>query len=43
MVALFPSIPKNKKDKLGTEAFNENNLVCRAIRFIKKDLTIMLE
>jgi len=36
MVALFPSIPKNKKDKLGTEAFNENNLVCRAIRFIKK-------
>jgi porphobilinogen synthase len=36
MVALFPSIPNNKKDKLGTEALNENNLVCRAIRFIKK-------
>ena len=36
MVALFPSTPKNKKDKLGTEALNENNLVCRAIRFIKK-------
>ena len=36
MVALFPSIPNNKKDKIGTEALNENNLVCRAIRFIKK-------
>tara|TARA_B100001059_G_scaffold232398_1_gene270140 strand:+ start:676 stop:1674 length:999 start_codon:yes stop_codon:yes gene_type:complete len=36
MVALFPSTPVNKKDKVGTEALNENNLVCRAIRFIKK-------
>ena len=36
MVALFPSTPKNKKDKFGSEALNENNLVCRAIRFIKK-------
>ena len=36
MVALFPSTPKNKKDRFGTEALNENNLVCRAIRFIKK-------
>ena len=36
MVALFPSTPSNKKDKFGTEALNENNLVCRAIRFIKK-------
>ena len=36
MVALFPSTPNNKKDKFGTEALNENNLVCRAIRFIKK-------
>tara|TARA_E500000178_G_C16890571_1_gene693330 strand:- start:122 stop:1117 length:996 start_codon:yes stop_codon:yes gene_type:complete len=36
MVALFPSIPINKKDQLGTEALNENNLVCQAIRFIKK-------
>ena len=36
MVALFPSTPSNKKDKLGSEALNENNLVCRAIRFIKK-------
>ena len=36
MVALFPSTPNNKKDMFGTEALNENNLVCRAIRFIKK-------
>ena len=36
MVALFPSTPNKKKDILGTEALNENNLVCRAIRFIKK-------
>ena len=36
MVALFPSTPYKKKDKFGKEALNENNLVCRAIRFIKK-------
>jgi len=36
MVALFPSTPNNKKDKFGTEALNENNLVCKAIRFIKR-------
>ncbi len=36
MVALFPSTPQNKKDKNGIEALNENNLVCRAIKYIKK-------
>jgi len=36
MVALFPSTSNNKKDKYGSEALNENNLVCKAIRFIKK-------
>ena len=36
MVAIFPSTPNNKKNKFGTEALNEDNLVCRAIRFIKK-------
>ena len=36
MVALFPSTLNSKKDKFGKEALNENNLVCRAIRFIKK-------
>ncbi len=35
MVALFPSTPNIKKDKFGNEALNENNLVCRALRFIK--------
>jgi porphobilinogen synthase len=36
MVALFPSTSVNKKDNLGSEALNEDNLVCQAIRFIKK-------
>ena len=36
MVALFPSTPNSKKDKIGKEALNENNLVCKALRFIKK-------
>ena len=36
MVALFPFTPKNKKDKLGSEALNENNLVCRSIKYIKR-------
>ncbi len=35
MVALFPSTPRAKKDKFGNEALNENNLVCRATRYIK--------
>ena len=36
MIALFPYTEKNKKNDLGTEALNEENLVCRAIQFIKK-------
>ena len=36
MVALFPLTPKNKKDPYGNEALNENNLVCNAIKYIKK-------
>jgi porphobilinogen synthase len=36
MVALFPYINKKKKNLLGTEALNENNLVCRALQLIKK-------
>ena len=35
MIALFPSTPNKKKDYYGNEALNENNLVCRAIRYIK--------
>jgi porphobilinogen synthase len=36
MVALFPYTKKAVKNKNGTEALNENNLVCRAIQYIKK-------
>jgi porphobilinogen synthase len=36
MVALFPYTKKILKDKIGTEALNENNLVCKAIQYIKK-------
>ncbi len=36
MIALFPNTPKKNKDKLGSEALNENNLVCKALRLIKK-------
>ena len=36
MVALFPYTEYKKKDSLGTEALNENNLVCQALRYIKK-------
>ena len=47
MIALFPSTPIKKKDKIGKEALNENNLVCQALRFIKKrfknDIGIMCD
>ena len=36
LIALFPYTPLNKKDELGSESLNENNLVCKALRFIKK-------
>ncbi len=36
MISLFPNTPKNKKDKNGSEALNENNLICKATRIIKK-------
>ena len=35
MVALFPYTKIKKKNLLGTEALNEDNLVCRAIQLIK--------
>ena len=37
LIAIFPNTPKSKKDIIGSEALNENNLVCRAIRKIKKN------
>ena len=36
MVALFPNTEAKKKNLLGSEALNENNLVCKALRLIKK-------
>ncbi|MDC2996995.1 porphobilinogen synthase [Candidatus Pelagibacter sp.] len=36
MVALFPYTSPKLKDDLGSEALNEDNLVCRAIKYIKK-------
>ena len=35
MVALFPYTSSKLKDHLGSEALNEDNLVCRATRYIK--------
>ena len=36
MVALFPYTSSKLKNELGSEALNEDNLVCRAIKYIKK-------
>ncbi len=36
MVALFPKTQNVHKNELGTESLNEKNLVCRAIKEIKK-------
>ena len=36
MVALFPHTRKNVKNLSGSEALNQDNLVCKAIQFIKK-------
>ncbi len=36
MVALFPYTEKKLKNAMGSEALNENNLVCKAIRLIKQ-------
>jgi len=47
MVALFPYTNIKKKNELGTEALNEDNLVCRALQLIKKkyknDIGIMCD
>jgi len=36
MIALFPYTNKKKKNKFGTEALNEDNLVCKALQSIKR-------
>ncbi|MDN3233360.1 porphobilinogen synthase [Priestia megaterium] len=35
-IALFPVIPDNKKDSIGTEALNSNNVVCQAAKLLKE-------
>ena len=37
MVALFPHTPNFKKDAKGSEALNKNNIICKALRLIKKN------
>tara|TARA_Y100001970_G_C14205423_1_gene843653 strand:+ start:686 stop:1672 length:987 start_codon:yes stop_codon:yes gene_type:complete len=37
MIALFPNTPDQKKNSKGTEALNKNNLVCKALKLIKKN------
>ncbi|HEY1453380.1 MAG TPA: porphobilinogen synthase, partial [Roseiarcus sp.] len=36
-IAFFPYTEPSLKDELGSEAFNESNLVCRACRAIKRE------
>jgi len=37
MIGLFPYTPLSKKNSKGSEALNKNNLVCKALRSIKKN------
>ena len=47
LLALFPHTKIKNKDNKGSEALNENNLVCKAVRHIKKkfksDIGIMCD
>ena len=36
MIALFPYTKSKLKNDIGSEALNENNLVCKALRLVKK-------
>ncbi|MDB9539258.1 porphobilinogen synthase [Anabaenopsis tanganyikae CS-531] len=45
-IALFPVIPEEKKDNLGTESYNSNGLVQRTVKAIKQavpDIIIMTD
>ena len=42
MIALFPYTNKKNKDKFGSEALNEDNLVCKALQLIKKNIEMRL-
>ena len=37
LIALFPNTPNSKKNTKGSEALNKNNLICKALRLIKKN------
>ena len=37
LIALFPCTNLNKKNIKGTEALNENNLICKAVKALKKE------
>jgi len=37
LVALFPYTDPNKKNNTGKESFNRNNLICKALRSLKKE------
>ena len=37
MIALFPNTPDFKKNAKGSEALNKNNLICKALKLIKKN------
>ena len=37
LIALFPYMEIKKKDSLGKEALNKNNLICKALRYLKKE------
>ena len=36
LIAIFPNTPSDKKNENGTEAINQDNLVCKALREVKK-------
>ncbi len=37
LLALFPYTDLKKKDNKGSEALNKNNLICKSLRFLKKE------
>ena len=37
MVALFPNVSISKKNNKGSEALNKNNIICKALKLIKKN------
>ena len=37
LIALFPYTDQNKKDSKGKEAVNKNNLICKTLRYLKRE------